>query len=268
MATVKETYGFMPLSVWHLGKSKYWEDLIQTRTTEVKRRRTSKYLPGLKFSSFNAAVAERVIRYWSEEEDLVVDPFAGRTTRAAVTVMLNRNYEGYEIVPKTTENILWQLARLTPDLLNQRLGKYRIYNEDGCQLASSVSESGDLVFTCPPFHQLERYESVPGQLSDIKSYDEFLSQIKQAAKSIFRILKPGKFAVWVVADWRKDGFKLFHKDSIDLFCKAGFLVWDIVINVLNSPFAYCQIGKCAKAKYTSKSHEYILVFKKPEESHK
>jgi len=68
--------------------------------------------------------------------------------------------------------------------------------------------------------------------------------------------------VWVVADFRKDGFKVFHRDVLDIFEKSGFTTWDIVINVLHSPFVWTQVGKCDAQKYTSKAHEYILVFKK------
>ena len=33
----------------------------------------------------------------------MVDPFAGRSTRSMVAVMLGRNYFGYEVVPKVVD---------------------------------------------------------------------------------------------------------------------------------------------------------------------
>ena len=43
-------------------------------------------------------------------------------------------------------------------------------------------------------------------------------------------------------------------------------VWnDIIVMKNKSPFARVQIGKVAAKRYTSKVHEYILVFRKPGE---
>lgn len=73
----------------------------------------------------------------------------------------------------------------------------------------------------------------------------------------------GGFVCWVCADWR-DGkaFRLFHTDSLRLFQAAGFTAHDVVIIHNNSPFAPLQAGKVAAKRYTSKVHEYLLVFRK------
>lgn len=34
---------------------------------------------GKNFSEFNPTVAENIINFWSKEDDLILDPFAGRT---------------------------------------------------------------------------------------------------------------------------------------------------------------------------------------------
>ncbi len=47
------------------------------------------------------------------------------------------------------------------------------------------------------------------------------------------------------------------------FKKHGFNQHDIVILENISPFAALQIGKTAAKRYTSKVHEYLLVFRKP-----
>jgi DNA modification methylase len=125
-------------------------------------------------------------------------------------------------------------------------------------------KSADLIFTCPPYFNLERYESVPGQLSDENKYESFMSKIDVCISNCYRVLKSGAFACWVVGDLRTGGgFQNFHGDVINSFKKHGFNQHDIVILENISPFAALQIGKTAAKRYTSKVHEYLLVFRKP-----
>lgn len=266
MTTVKEKYGFLPTSVWNLNKGRLGK-LVQDKgkARNIKRSSNAKYLPSLKFSEFNPELAKRIILYWSNKGDTILDPFAGRSTRMVVASMLGRNYMGFEISPIALEDLKEKRAHrqlsLNPSdiALDLRLA-------DGCLLDGVQDNSVDFIFTCPPYWNLERYESVPGQLSDCLTYEGFLERVEVCAKNCYRVLKPSKFVAWVVADFRKEGFKLLHVDTINLFKQAGFLPWDIVISVLRSPFAWCQIGKCEKQKYTSKTHEFVLIFKKPSEA--
>jgi len=259
--TIKEQFGWFPTSIFKPEKRPYLENIVKDEGEpggKTRRSADCKYLPKLRYSRFHPHLAEAVIRYWSLPGDLIVDPFAGRSTRAVVAAFLDRNYIGFEVVPKVA-------AKTQENADEVRPGAARILNSDGVLLKElKGSDLADLVFTCPPYHRLERYESVPGQLSDIKRYEDFLSAIEICARNIFRVLKPGKFLAWVCADWR-DGkaFRLFHFDSLRIFLKAGLEPWDIVIIHNLSPFAALQAGKVAAKRYTSKIHEYLLVFRKP-----
>ena len=268
--TVKDKYGFLPLSVWHLIKSPKWKKMIMdTGDTENTRRSANAiHLPSLKYSEFNPNVAERIVAYWSDIGDLVIDPFGGRATRAIITTELSRNYVGYEISPKThkltVDRLEYRDTSFPEDMFYPR-GTSDIILGDGCALADSLDDSADLVMTCPPYHNLEKYEDVDNQLSTIKEYSDFLEKIQECTNNIHRVLKQDKFCAWVCGDWRnqsKGGFFAFHRDSIACFENSGMSLWDIVILHNNSPFASKQAGKCEKQKYTSKIHEYLLIFKK------
>ena len=109
---------------------------------------------------------------------------------------------------------------------------------------------------------------VDGQLSDVGTYDEFLEWYGEAIEQHFRILKPNGFAIAVVNDFRKnDTFYNFHGDTIELCKKAGFIQHDIIINTLNGQ-AMQAIGSFEKLglKIMPKCHEYVLVFRKPDEN--
>ena len=228
-----------------------WESKRQIYDTAAENR-----LPkGVLMSEFHAGLCENIVHYWSMVGDTIVDPFAGRLTRAFVSQSLGRNYYGYDVSPETVKRVRHELDR-------HELGA-TIYEEDGCEMKSTPNESANLVLTCPPYADIERYESAEGQLSDIRKYDEFCERIQVCGDNIERVLKPGGFAVWVCGDFRKDGeYKSFHSDTINMFKKSGLKLHDIIVMRNNTIFAALQAGKCASKRYTAKVHEFILVFRK------
>ena len=250
--------GWLPLSVIEPPRQtkKIWKNAyLNDGLDEQRRSDDAKYLSGLGFSEFHAGLTEDVLHYWSVVGSVVVDPFAGRATRAFVTSKLGREYYGYEVSPTTVDRVQKHLDSYNIDST--------IYLDNGCYMKQTPNDFADLVMTCPPYHQLEKYESVDNQLSDVKDYDTFLGMLEICAVNIKRVLKPGGFLVWVCADWR-DGkeFRSFHTDSIRMFKNVGLKYHDIVIMKNKSPFASMQLGKVAANRYTSKVHEYILVFRK------
>jgi DNA modification methylase len=228
-----------------------WESKRQIYETAAENR-----LPkGVLMSEFHAGLCENIVHYWSMVGDTIVDPFAGRLTRAFVSQTLGRNYYGYDVSPETVKKVRHELDR-------HELGA-TIYEEDGCEMKSTPNESANLVMTCPPYADIERYESAEGQLSDIRKYDEFCERIQVCGDNIERVLKPGGFAVWVCGDFRKDGeYKSFHSDTINMFTKSGLKLHDIIVMKNNTIFAALQAGKCASKRYTAKVHEFVLVFRK------
>ena len=255
---VIDQFGWLPLSVIEPDrKSKQkWKDAYLDDGIKEKRRGDAvEYLPGLGFSEFHAGLAEDILTYWSMDGSVVVDLFAGRATRAYISSKLNRKYYGYDISPTTVNRV--------KEHLNKHNTSATIYCDDGCKMKQTSDNFADLVMTCPPYHQLEKYESVDGQLSDLGTYEEFLDMIELCGRNINRVLKPGGFCVWVCGDWREGGkFRSFHSDTIRLFENAGLNTHDIIIMKNKSPFAALQVGKVAANRYTSKIHEYILVFRK------
>lgn len=260
---VTNQFGWNPISVITptASSKNNWEDAYLT-AYEIKRSTYSTAKEngsfngdGLMMSEFHAGLCENIVHYWSMVGDTIVDPFAGRLTRAFVSQSLGRDYYGYDVSPETVKKVRHELDR-------HELGA-TIYEEDGCEMKSTPNDSANLVMTCPPYGDIEKYESVEGQLSDIRKYDEFCERIQVCGDNIERVLKPGGFAVWVCGDFRKDGeYKAFHSDTINMFKKSGLKLHDIIVMRNNTMFARLQAGKCASKRYTAKVHEFILVFRK------
>jgi DNA modification methylase len=265
---VKDKYGFLPTSVWHLGKDPTLDLFVKDDSAaRTCKRGEGSFLPNYKLSRFNPKLASRAIGYWSNPNDLIFDPFAGRATRGFVANSLKRNYLGIEISEVTFANVkeaYGELVGCQKSFGFEPRCNLTLIKGDGCERCEELSdESVDLVFTCPPYWNIERYESCEGQLSDCKTYKEFLSRISSCLKECYRVLKPEHFSVWVVSDFRRGHFYCLHKDIIDLHLQNGFELHDIVISVLNSPFVSFKAAFNDREKYTGKTHEYILVFKKP-----
>ena len=256
---VKEQFGFLPLSIikpTKESKSKWKEAYFSDNEIDIRKLSSGYTEDGIqKMSEFHAGVAENILRYWSMRGSVVVDPFAGRVTRAMVTTKLERQYIGYEITPNTYKRSLnhFKKHNVNPTL----------HNGDGTKLGNTKDNTADLVFTCPPYFNIEQYESCDNQLSDIRDYDTFMDSMGECVSNVKRVLKEGAWAIFVVADFRIGGeLKSFSSDLIQKFKDNDMIHWDTIIMENISPFASLQIHKVNCKRYTSKIHEYILVFRK------
>tara|TARA_B100000963_G_scaffold195085_2_gene169828 strand:- start:76344 stop:77225 length:882 start_codon:yes stop_codon:yes gene_type:complete len=253
---VVDQFGWSPQSVITPTKSSKnnWEDAYLT-AYEEKRGICERLPNGLMMSEFHAGLAENLIHYWSMVGDTIVDPFAGRLTRAFVSQSLGRQYFGYDVSPMTVQKVREELKRHELDAV--------IHEEDGCEMNATPDNFAHMILTCPPYGDIEKYESATGQLSDIRDYKKFCDRIQVCGDNMERVLVPGGFCVWVCGDWRRGGqYRPFHSDCINMFTKSGLILHDIIVMKNDTIFAALQMGKCASKRYTSKVHEYILVFRK------
>jgi len=255
---IKKKYGFLPTSVWNLKYDGSYKN-FEINIPKHKNYSGIKELNDYTFSHFNPAVCKRVIKYWSKKGDTILDPFMGYGMRGFVAINLGRNYIGFEISPRTFNCVK---QKLNMEKLNNFKNQMKIILDNGCYLNGVKDNSIDLIFTCPPYWKVEKYENVPGQLSGCKSYNIFLEFISVCLKNCYRVLKKDKFMVWVVNDFRINRqFFPFHRDLLTLAERNRFKIHDIVINVLHNPFKMSPIPQ-DKVKITVKMHEYLLVFKK------
>ena len=272
MGTVKEELGWLPESIWHLTKnSDYnWGLFIKDKgdPAGMAKQKGSEDKKEYPYSKFNPLLAERILRYWSQPDANVLDPFAGRTTRGIVSIVMGRNYEGYEVAPKTYEVTANDLKRVVnswqPGLFgDSKIGNWDLHLADGTKLENTKDNSKDLILTCPPYFDVEIYEEAIGQLSRLGDYKTFLLKIRECAQNCYKKLKYNRYCVWVVADFRRQGrFIPFHSDIMEQFNKwTAFKPWDVVINRLNSPFV-TGAAQAMEAKHSLKIHEFILVWKK------
>lgn len=215
-------------------------------------------------SEFNPTTAKNIISFWSEQGDRILDPFAGRT-RALVGYAMNREYIGYEI---SKDVVNYMDSKIDSLNLEMDDGHYISIIHDDCININQTfkQEYFDLIFTCPPYWNLEKYESCNGQLSDINDYDVFLNELTNRLIESVKVLKSNKYMAIVIGDFRRNGeYITLHSDLISKlkFYNNIISLHDVIV-IQNLPFnsAAFYFGSKKKFKYTAKAHEYLLVYKK------
>jgi len=214
-------------------------------------------------SEFNPTVAKNIINFWSNENDIIFDPFSGRT-RSLVAYAMNRLYIGCEISTDVVDYMLNKYNEL--NLIYNDDFNVDVVNDDCINIKKYYPDTEfDLIFSCPPYWNLEKYQSCDGQLSDIKAYDEFIDALGDRLDVAVKQLKIDKYMCMVVGDFRKNKkYVTFHNDLMNRMKQNKSLKLHDVIVIQNIPFhtAAYYFGAKKKHKFTSKSHEYLLVWKK------
>jgi len=219
------------------------------------------------YSEFNPLVAENIINFWSDENNIVLDPFAGRI-RGIVAGLKHRHYIGFEISPEAHKSIL----NVIDDGKEQFDDTFTpiIHCDDSMNISKYNVPKVDMIFSCPPYHNLEEYESIPGQLSDIKDHDEFLTQMKKIMGLSLEKLKDNGFCVLVVGDYRiKDKLINFDYETVKMMEELGIQLWDkVILQNITFGWAGIKFGHTKHKRITSKVTEYLLVFKKIPKTYK
>jgi 1-aminocyclopropane-1-carboxylate deaminase/D-cysteine desulfhydrase-like pyridoxal-dependent ACC family enzyme len=125
----------------------------------------------------------------------------------------------------------------------------------------------DLVFSCPPYADLEVYSDDPRDLSAKakESYGLFLESYRAIIRNSCAMLKPGRFACFIVGDVRdKDGNYLnFVSDTIAAFRDAGLHFYNEIILVTSCGSLAIRVGKQFSGyRKVGKTHQNVLVFLK------
>jgi 1-aminocyclopropane-1-carboxylate deaminase/D-cysteine desulfhydrase-like pyridoxal-dependent ACC family enzyme/DNA modification methylase len=126
--------------------------------------------------------------------------------------------------------------------------------------------AADLVFSCPPYADLEVYSEDPSDLSAVcesEGYPKFLEQYREIIRKAVARLKPNRFAVWVVGDVRdKEGFtRGFVPDTIQAFEDAGAKFYNDAILVTAISTLAVRAGRIFRGgRKLGRAHGNVLVF--------
>jgi len=229
---------------------------------------------------FPIALPERLIQCFTTEDDkLILDPFAGVGTTMLAAKKLGRIGIGVELSEEYTSVAL---NRLNPKHLFSEIDDIpspsTVHCDNSLNLLKYVEpNSVDFGVTSPPYwnilnqkrtadyKEIRTYTGDVNQdLGNIADYNEFIEALRPIFTNVFQALKPGKYFCVNVMDIRKkDRLYSYHEDIKNLLYSIGFkyddlIIWDRRMDYNNMrPLGYPSVFRVNRA------HEFILIFIKP-----
>jgi len=122
----------------------------------------------------------------------------------------------------------------------------------------------DLIFSCPPYADLEVYSDNPKDISTLP-YDQFLVAYREIIAKSCGMLSDNRFAVWIVGDVRdKKGFyRNFTGDTVSAFQDCGLTLYNDAILVTAIGSLPIRAGKQFESgRKLGKTHQNVYVFYK------
>lgn len=202
-------------------------------------------------------LCEIIYNWFCPEDGIVYDPFAGGSVRGVVAEMLGRHYIGIDLSQRQVD-----ANQINAD----RLGVCPAWHCDDSKNADAYLPDGsaDLVFSCPPYHNLERYSDHPLDLSNM-NYSDFLQAYGEIIAVACRKLKDDRFAVFVVGDIRDSmgAYRDFVSKTKHIFQDCGLCLYNDIVLLNQLATAQMRAANTFEpARKMVKVHQNVLVFYK------
>ena len=205
-------------------------------------------------------IPRNILLRYSQENDKVLDQFAGGGTTLVEAKLLNRNIIGLDV----NDVALERCREKTNFDVEGANGKVYIRKADARNLYFLADESIDLICTHPPYANIIEYsEDIPEDLSLLKVND-FLEEMKKVASESYRVLKKDKFCAILMGDTRQKGHMIpMSFEVMKIFQNAGFKLKELIIKQQHNCRAtgYWKTNS-VKYNFLLIAHEYLFVFRK------
>ena len=209
-------------------------------------------------SIFDPVLCELAYRWFIPVSGHVLDPFAGGSVRGIVASMLGYQYTGIDLSARQIE----ANRRQAEDLLTENKPTWIV--GDSKDVLTLAPGEYDFIFSCPPYADLEVYSDDPNDLSTM-DYPDFKSAYHEIIYSAVTMLKPNRFACFVVGDMReKKGFyRNFPAHTIEAFQDAGMMLYNEAVLVTSIGTLSVRVGRQFSGyRKLGKTHQNVLVFYK------
>ena len=210
-------------------------------------------------SIFDPVLCETLYSWFGKPEGQILDPFAGGSVRGVIASFKNMKYTGFDIRPEQIEANEKQ-KYLCDGNKYQPVWMCCDSNKMDSKLEKDFET--DMVFSCPPYADLEVYSDLDGDISNM-NYKDFIEVYKSIISKSCSYLKNNRFAVFVICEVRdKKGFYYnFVSDTIKAFEDAGCRYYNEIIlkNGIGTKALTCGIAM-RKTRKVGKIHQNVLVF--------
>ncbi|MDR0384682.1 MAG: site-specific DNA-methyltransferase, partial [Prevotellaceae bacterium] len=233
-----------------------FKEYLDKYVSDEDRKQAESTLLAQGVSILDPVLSEIVCRWFCIENGKIFDCFAGDTVFGYVSAYLGHEFTGIELREEQ--------AALNNERVKGLPARYIC--DDGQNVAKHVeADSQDMLFSCPPYFDLEKYSNNTADASNQKTYGDFLAILENAFRSALACLKNDRFAVIVVGDVRdkKTGFYYAFADDVKrIFIQNGAKLYNELILVEVGASTALRAANGMKNRKVAKMHQNVLVFYK------
>jgi hypothetical protein len=220
---------------------------------------------GLGTSQFDPVLAEIAYRWWCPPGGLVIDPFAGGPVRGLIASSLGRRYYGCDLRREQVDANRSHAARYTTGRNLPVAEPPQWDHADAADWVTALTAgSADMVLTCPPYYDLERYSGDSRDLStmDTAAFDRALRAILHGCA---QALRRDRFAVVVVGAARDTRGRLrdLRGVTVQAADAAGLGLHSEAVLITVAGSAPLRAGRgFTGTRVLARCHQDVLVFAK------
>ena len=210
-------------------------------------------------SIFDPVLCELVYRWFAPVGARVLDPFAGGSVRGIIAGELGLQYHGIDLSGRQLEVNRQQAKKIgtKPEPLwaeGDSINAPEFYPR----------KDFDLLFSCPPYGNLEKYSDDERDLSAL-SVGDFDAKYADIIAVCCSMLRPNAFACFVVGDYRDENgfYQNLPAKTIAAFEDAGLRLYNEIILMNSAGSLPLRINKqFLGSRKIGKRHQNCLVFVK------
>lgn len=212
-------------------------------------------------SIFDPVLCEICYTWFTPYKDAkIIDCFAGGSVRGIVAEQLGYSYTGIDLRKEQIDANYQNAQQIGCDSENINWICDNSLNVD----EHILDDSADLLFTCPPYFDLEVYSDNENDISNM-TYDDFCLIYTEILKKFSNKLKENRFAIVTISDVRDK--KGFYRDLTGVtkaaFEQSGLYFYNdiILINTIGSGAVRAR-RQMNNTRKVIRSHQNVLVFYK------
>lgn len=221
---------------------------------------------------FPPEIPHRLTKLFSFWGETILDPFTGIGTTGKACLPLGRKFIGVDTNKKYINIANKALKKISNN-------GFKLKQHDSKDLSFINDSTIGMIVTSPPYWNKADYGKNKGNIGMIDNYKDFLDSIKPIFQECYRVLMPGRKMCIVTANVNQnttDGLLTFPiaSDYLQMCRDLGFLlVSEVVWNKNGTGGKWGSFGAQRPIfgsypyppNFLFKNvHEYILIFKKPD----
>ncbi len=254
---------------------KNWKNLeIETDSLWlIKERDKSGKHKNIYHGNFIPQIPNQLIQRFTQNNDVVLEPFMGSGTTLFECENLNRKYIGFDINPE-------MLSYVNDTMRDSQFSSYHIGECDSMNAENVNYEmenakqnlqinSAQFVLMHPPYMDIVKFTDKKEDMSQISDINKFVNKFKVVCDNTLKYLDNDRYFAIVIGDLYKKGEVL----PLGFYCmdmiKRNFNVKLKGIIIKNIEGNRAKLGQGGIWKYRALNsdyyifkHEYIYVFKK------